>query len=562
MWPHLSQFSVSRARTYSMIVMIRLIVSSLFLTTINCQLAYVWLNYQHFQCSQNTRNYHESIRHQYLCTSSLICISDDNVYSHSFVIFLDYFCGFIDGQNALHPNTIWKIYLKPNINIQFLKFVLLDNYWYCDYEYLRVYSNNKTSTFCGNRIPWVYDASDTDVEIILMTQRFGTKNYQLELLYYGAYVPNYQHYIIFLPSSPVMNIHYPNTEKNAFESFHFISPKRLDIMELEAMNTCSKDQVVCYDGPGFKSPVLQFTYNQSVWQCLSSTFQMICKFSRVGDVCANGPHLYYRAIRARDRQVKNLSIIKGRTESPPSFEELRINEAHSKGTTKYIYYFPDTPLSRGWSMGIHTIIISFPYMLSEGNSCMYGGVYIVQSNSSKDSEILSYCTSHNSVHFRLIHLTDLRIFFVVIIHYSEYSTERIDFYALLRKENQCLDLNQKYKEETLSITVSGRSGTIHSGQLKLRKIQYINISLLNSAHVLTIIFYRDISTSSMNVTIFYSPHPSNIRGRQYDHEILSGRSFTRTDFIQSVFINMSAIHLVIAPVWTIDIQNRKSWVML
>ena len=269
----------------------------------NCQLAHILLHYHHFQCSQNTRNYRESIRHQYLCTSPLIrtCISDDNVYSHNSIIFLDNFCGFIDGQNALQPHTIWNIHLKPNINIHFLKFVLLDNYWYCDYEYLMVYSNNKTSTFCGNRFPWVYDAYDTKVKIILMTQRTGTEHYQLEFLYYGEYVPNYQHFILFTPSSPILKTHYPNTEQNAFESFHFISRSRFDIMELEAMNTCSKGQVVCHDGPGFKSPLLQFTYNQSVWKCLSSTFQMMCKFSRVDDVCTNGPRLYYRAICASDK---------------------------------------------------------------------------------------------------------------------------------------------------------------------------------------------------------------------------------------------------------------------
>ena len=362
-----------------MTVMIRLILSSLFLGSMNCQLAYMWLNYHHFQCSQNTRNYRESIRHQYLCTSSLIrtCISDVNVYSYNPVIFLDYFCGFVNGQNALQPHTIWNIHLKPNINIHFLKFDLFDNDWYCDYEYLRVYSINKTTTFCGKRHPWMYDAQDTKVKIILMTHHFSTENYQMELLYYGAYVPNTQHFTIFTPLSSEINIHYPNTEQNAFESLHFISRNRLDIMELEVMNTCSKGQVVCYDGPGFKSPLLQITYNQSVWQCLSSTFQMVCKFSRVNDVCSNGPRLYYRAIRARDHQVKNLRIIKfcSRDTDP-----LEIDEAHSKGTTKYIYYHPELSPGRECRLMIFRTPFSFPYMLSEGNSCMYGGIYIVQSN--------------------------------------------------------------------------------------------------------------------------------------------------------------------------------------
>ena len=222
-----------------MITMMRIILFLLLITALNCQLAYIWLNYQHFHCAQNTRNYRESVHHQYLCTSSLIstCISDDNICSHNSVTFLDHFCGFIDGRNAIQHLTIWNIHLKPNINIHFLKFILFHNYWYCDYEYLRVYSNNNTITFCGNRIPWVHDASDTKVQVMLMTQRTSTKSYQLELLYYGAYTPNYQHFIIFTSSSSVISTHYPNAVQNAFESFHFISSNRLDIMELGAVNT-------------------------------------------------------------------------------------------------------------------------------------------------------------------------------------------------------------------------------------------------------------------------------------------------------------------------------------
>ena len=528
--------------------MIRLILFSLFLTAVNCQLAYVYLNYHHFQCSQNTRNYRESIRHQYRCTYTLTwtCRSDVNVYSHNSELFLDYFWGFIDGQNALQPQTIWNIHLKPNVNIHFLNFFLLDNYWYCDYEYLKVYSNNKTTTFCGIRFPWVHDASDTKVKIILMTQRFGTKNYQLELLYYGAYVPNYQHYIIFLPSSPVMNIHYPNTEQNAFESFHFISRNRLDIMELQAMNACSKSQVVCHDGPGFKSPVLQFTYNQSVWKCLSSTFQMMCKFSRVADVCTNGPRLYYRAIRARDHQVDNVHLNKfcGLFRG-----ELKINEAHRNDTSKYIYYFPDTAIPRGCILRIKRMHVSFPYMLIEGSSCMYGGVYIVQSNSCKDSEILSVCNSADGANLQM---TDLNNVSIVIIHYSEYSTERITFHAIYTQNLifEHLDLNQKYKGETVSITVPKISnGFIQSHQLKLRQIHYVNIRFDASLHIHFIGFLR---ASCMNATIYYSPHPSNIRGRQYDQETISGRgTFGRKDFVHSIVINMCACNLLTVRVWQI-----------
>ena len=483
-----------------MIIKIRLILFSLFLTTVNCQLAYIWLNYHHFRCAKNTRNYRESVNHQYLCTSSFIgtCISDVNVYSHRSVIFLEYFWGYIDGRNALQTHTIWNIHMKPNINIHFLKFILFDNYWYCDYEYLRVSSNNKSSTFCGNRLPWIHDASDTRVKLILMTPWAGTKNYQLELLYYGAYVPDYKYFVIFIQPSPLANIHLPNTEQNVFESFHFISNNKLDIIELEAINICNEGQVVCYDGPGFKSPVLQFTYNQSESECLSSTFQMMCKFSRIHDFCTNDPRIHYRAIHARNHQVKPVRARHGDSRCP--FNPLVIDETESKGTTKYIYYHPDTASLKGCFLDIIKMDISSPYMLSEGNSCMYGGLYIIQSISSKDSEILSVCTLTSRANR---YISDLNNISVLIIHYSEYSTERLLFMAEYNVTYypDHLDLNQTYTENSISITVPTsipKKGVIHSYQFKLRKIHYINISLES---YVVIQFKAILRASCMNITL-------------------------------------------------------------
>ena len=178
--------------------------------------------------------------------------------------------------------------MKPNIHIHFLEFLLSNNYWYCDFEYISVYSNYKRSTFCGSRIPWGYDASDNRVNIILVTSRFGTESYQLQFIYYRAYVPTInQHSVIFTKPSSMINTLYLLTEQNVFESFHFVSNGRLDIVQLTAVNMCIEGKVICDDGPGIKSPVLQFAYNQSVWGCLSTTFQMFCEISRADNACAN-----------------------------------------------------------------------------------------------------------------------------------------------------------------------------------------------------------------------------------------------------------------------------------
>ena len=566
-----------------MTVTIRIVLFLLFVTAVNCQLALLWLNYQHFQCTQDTRNYHESVRHQYLCTSSLIrtCISDVNIYSHNLVIFLDNFCGFIDGRNLVQPHTIWIIHVKPNIKIHFLKFLLFDNNWYCDYEYLRLKSNNKSSTFCGNRFPWVYDASDTRVEIVLMKQpRAGTEPWlwrelQLELLYYGAYDQPNSHFVMLTKPSSIINTHFPNTEQNIYETFHFISSSRLDILYLTAINVRSKDQVVCFDGPGIKSPVLQFTNNQSDWKCLSSTFQMMCKFSKANNVSTTVPHLQYQSMRARDYQVKHLT---------PDISErqdisLEIITSDSKRTIKYMYiyiqaYLPSKymPSLSYFRLEIDNIdfgrpYLAYPYLLSEGNSCMYGGIYIVQTVLSKDFEILSYCHHYPLTVSPNIIVDDLHNVSIVIIHYSEYSTE-IFFHAVIRCNDvhchypeikQMTPQEVDYKEDTISFTlpVTKKDNLIQilSIQLSFRKMKYINISFHETKTCLKIRFRHSSTTSCVNIAISYHHRVSNIQGKtnnQVTTYLDYSGVFEQTDYFQSMFINMSECNLFDNTEWVLQ----------
>ena len=99
---------------------------------------------------------------------------------------------------------------------------------------------------------------------------------------------------------------------------------------------------------------------------------------------------------------------------------------------------------------------------------------------------------------------------------------------------------------------------IWSDLLKLRKVdlQYINISLdyWGIASCLgTEVNPRD---SCITFTIFFSPHFSNIRGRQYDQETTYGnKSISRCSLIQSIFITMNGCDLWNIPVWTLYIET-------
>ena len=105
--------------------------------------------------------------------------------------------------------------------------------------------------------------------------------------------------------------------------------------------------------------------------------------------------------------------------------------------------------------------MAYPYLLSEGNSCMYGGIYIVQTVLSKDFEILSYCHNYNITVSPNIMVDDLHNVSIVIIHYSEYSTE-IFFRAVIRYNDvygpdyrikQMTPQEVDYKEDTISFTL-------------------------------------------------------------------------------------------------------------
>ena len=284
---------------------------------------------------------------------------DAYAYNYS-SIHLDHFCGFINLEYVWQREIIWNIRVQPNIHINFLIFSLFEFniYWWCDFEYLRAVATNKNSTFCGKRLPWVYDASDSSVKMVFFTERFGSLHYQLQFQYYGAYVPNTQHFTLFMKPYLMSDMHVPNIKQNAFETFHFVAAHRLDIVYLEAVNVCTTEQVVCYDGPGINSPTLHC--NQSI--CQSFTFQMVCRFSRTNPDCSKAPTLYYHGIQPNIEHFDKMNL--------RNRQHVKVYKTAVYGlNSKYIYInslsFGNSISKRNVSLHIDEIDISFPYMLYE-----------------------------------------------------------------------------------------------------------------------------------------------------------------------------------------------------
>ena len=567
-----------------MVIIINIFVSLLFLSGLNCQLGYTWLVHQQIQCAENTRNVHEAAKHQYICTFSRTwtCVVDANTYSHRH-LYLDHFCGFINSNYVAQNEVTWNINVKPNIHIYFQNFSLSTNYWYCDFEYLQVITSDINSIFCGTRLPWVHDVTGSSVKIIFFTKRFGSEKYQLQFQYYGAHVSNYQHFVLFTESSAMSGMHVPNTKENEFETFHFMSNNRLDILYLAAVNVCSMQQVVCYDGPGTKSPILQCRH----WACQSSTFQMVCRFSKSKSDCSKAPSLHYHAMKA------NITYF-DKKEVGCSGTEMRIDCLHIKtiknkkivagrGTSKFIYLAstitPEGVEKGGIALDIKKMDISFPYMLYEEKSCMYGGVYIIDTSSSEHGhEILSLCDSRTQF---LFNLPTWRVS-IVIIHYEKYSAAGINFEAdivfpyvqdfvlpkdVITVQGETMTVN--LTSDMLSIKhhhlpptyfYLDRMVYINSYLIDIRKIQYIQINLEIIAGVVVqevefSVHVPDNAESCVYCTVFYAAQFSNFKTRKYDWEMFS-KDFRVSEHFQSTVINMSECGMFTFSIWSFRIGNQ------
>ena len=338
--------------------------------------------------------------------------------------------------------------------------------------------------------------------------------------------------------------------------------------------------MVCYDGPGIKSPILTFLSIRSAWECMSSTFQMLCKFSRSDHSCSNDrvSHLQYHAMYAREEDFNTIND--DYLDPPPGFPMisiywnrlLRLNIAESVGTTKYIASLSNPLTSTALTdmkLTIKMAHISFPYMMYEGNSCMYGGIYVIRKLPLEDFELLSHCTSSKTSNLEISVPVNYPVDYllIIIIHYSGYSAHRIIFEATLEplfrstvpEDLMITNIEEKNKTATLTNVIFYAIDTIlilRSHLLNLRKIHYFKIILEfdYEAVVKHLRFNPEEGDSCVYCTVSYFPHRSNIKGRQHDAETLN-KAFERKGVIQSVFINMSSCYVFTIPMWSIFLGN-------
>ena len=366
--------------------------------------------------------------------------------------------------------------------------------------------------------------------------------------------------------SGISDMHMPNINQNEFETFHFISGHRLDVVYLAAVNVCSTQQVVCYDGPGTKSPAIHC--NQSTYQ--SSTFQMVCKFSRTSPGCLTAPRLIFQAMKQTIGDFRRIA-------DNIMFDDMLIHMNNiANGTSKYIYSNSLTSdIGCGFEhyvLKIKKVNVNFPYMLHEQQSCMYGGVYIIDMSTSSDlygDELLSLCDTRTEFDINIPSWN----FSILIIHYEHYSGEQINFEALvecvdyvlsklvLRQNSMDANGHRMNINLTSAMFLKHEFICVESYLLDLIKMQYVHIVFdVNPLEIYEITFSvhpPDNSESCVYSMVFFGKQSSNFEARHYDTEIFR-KNFRITERFEYVLINMSTCDIFTFPVWSLRIYQWLS----
>ena len=210
---------------------------------------------------------------------------------------------------------------------------------------------------------------------------------------------------------------------------------------------------------------------------------------------------------------------------------------------------------------------------------MYGGVYIIDTSSDHyGDEILSLCSLKTK---RRIYIPTWE-FSILIIHYDYYSGEKINFAVyvnvwakikLVLRQNS-MDVNGEEVKINLTSNIFSKPNgeCIESYLLNLITIKFVYVILdVKPRAVYDIRFFSTSTRQGQDilasiVQFFYAKRFSNYKGRQKNTELFMGSQYFQViDFIESVFINMSACDIFTLPIWDLRIyleDNRGIWTQL
>ena len=467
-----------------------------------------WIIKQNYKCLQSPTSslqhytsLQQALQHHYPCllVATLQCVSDLIDY-HQSTIRLHYFCGLLDSVNINYVFTAlvnnmqvnyvvhtWIITSDLYIRIRFIEFTGQHEGWMCTGERLTVLSRGVADEFCGTRFPWVYDIWSSKANITLFTQHLKLQSGYFKLQYHGSVPMNIGVNAVLKSISPTG--HFSDIRHDA-ESHHFIAESMLHTIEVQVINICKTVSMVCYDGPGTRSPVLH--HNHTSLQ--STTYQMICVVHNHYSNCA-ATLTYTTGGQAKVRSLSQnpIEISLRRSAQQYHFYSKKVIVLHQFSCTGFI-----------------------PYMLIEDQACIFGGVYLY--DAAADAKLWSYCNQY-ILKDKTLHLSSKNAALIVIL-YPGYVTEDFAITGSIfgqHKGTISLDHEKLFQPYMMNID-STTYGMIvlqpflyrQSKSVSTYKIQYKQPEGQNIFFELNVISTENKHQENIKCFFEYAPHYSNM----------------------------------------------------
>ena len=350
--------------------------------------AVLWLQQKQWHCISIKLSFKQTLDYIYHCIfdKTYQCNNDVADYDEDEII-LHHFCGTIKSQNIKQTRQTWKLQFTTDIKIYVQQFSLYHNYYRCEEETMVFRSNDGLETFCGNRLPWkmffsgpvviiVFSTkrADSQAKFILHFHRLYTKFYEKFHILLFRYVPEaFQDPLLF------------HTTLDYIETFYIYSDFKFYVIEVSVNNAINID-VICYDGPGDKSPLLKNTNSidhvKKTFQ--ASSFQMHCVATKTVERISEETNLdlSYKATNNELKSIEQMpvqilkdqvsfSVVIDKQERKNVFYKL---EADTQSLFKE--YFQALNFNAIFELTIISLEGFLSTMLVEKNNCMFGGITI------------------------------------------------------------------------------------------------------------------------------------------------------------------------------------------
>ena len=352
--------------------------------------ARVLLHLQQYRCITQPSSLKQYVHHYYKCiTSSTMRCIEDQVTNPSLYIG-NYFCSLIDGTRIEKVPVEWAINGYPTITLDFLTFSLRHSNWHCTWAKLVVKFIHKTTKYiyCGKRLPWKQHLEFSKITLLFESNPFKPGLAHFIMQYYSSETYTGQNEVIIdsqnMYKVSVITFKKPRT---TFLQYHIIVSK-LDRIRIEMVENCWNAEVVCYDGPGSRSPIL----SKQNYTIISSFYQTMCYITSspretfpVNESCFIYQHSPARFgvlrglipfedidICTFDCTMFSLDLWYGWKDVTVYYDRKQL--AYNKG---YKHYIKKTSNHDIISLEVNLFKFVDSFVLYEEESCIYGGLFLM-----------------------------------------------------------------------------------------------------------------------------------------------------------------------------------------